>query len=487
MVDLSQYSYIFYDLETTGQNPCFDQPVRFAAIETNSNLQPINSYNIDIQLRNDILPHPKALLVNKLNISDISIGLSEYDAFKQIHKIFNKPNTISIGYNSLNFDDIFLRFGFYRNLLDPYSHHNPLKGNNFRADLYNIIFMYYLYKKEDSIIWPMINNRLSLKLEQLNAINNFYEGMSHDAEVDVQVTIKLAQSLKSIDDRMWDYLILQFIKNNDRTQFNKLPSVTCTNNNTYKIGLFIGSKIGLKSNYCAPVIYLSEPDKNKIVLLRLDHYNFEDFNKNEFADEIKKGVINKKLGEHNFIIPFTEQYARVLDEYIVSLAKSNLAWIKHNPESFETLIDLHRKYDYETKEGLDLDASLYEYGFFKDDENKMIATFHNNDINDNINYINNLDSGRVKQIASRIIGRNYFNQLSGDLMHHYNNYLSDIFYNEPQDIDYRGTLRTNPLAILKETKELLKNKELDTRDQNILNSLKDLILEKTRTQQDLGF
>ena len=34
-----------------------------------------------------------------------------------------------------------------------------------------------------------------------------------------------------------------------------------------KIGLFIGSKIGLKSNYCAPVIYLSQPDKSKIIVL----------------------------------------------------------------------------------------------------------------------------------------------------------------------------------------------------------------------------
>ena len=125
MVDLSSYNYIFYDLETTGQNPCFDQPVRFAAIETDSNLQPVNSYNIDIKLRNDILPHPKALLVNRLSISDLNSGLFEYEAFQEIHKIMNKSNTISIGYNSLNFDDIFLRFGFYRNLFEPYSHHNP--------------------------------------------------------------------------------------------------------------------------------------------------------------------------------------------------------------------------------------------------------------------------------------------------------------------------------------------------------------------------
>ena len=208
MIQLDNYHYVFYDLETTGTNPCFDQAVRFAAVETDSDLKIISSHNINIQLRNDILPHPKALLVNKLSIDNLSNGDTEYEAFRKIHNLMNKPNTISIGYNSLNFDDIFLRFGFYRNLLDPYSHQY---SNKFRADLYNLIFMYYLYKNEDSIIWPMIHNRLTLKLEQINAINHFYEGASHDAEVDVHVTIELAKKLRSVDHKMWDYLISLFI------------------------------------------------------------------------------------------------------------------------------------------------------------------------------------------------------------------------------------------------------------------------------------
>jgi len=487
VVDLSNYNYIFYDFETTGQNPCFDQAVRFAAIETDANLQPIDSCNINIKLRNDVLPHPKALLVNKLSITDLQSGDCEYEGFQKIHNLFNKPNTISIGYNSLNFDDIFLRFGFYRNLFDPYSHHNPLKGNNFRADLYNIIFMYYLYKNEESIVWPMINNRLSLRLEQINSINHLYEGMSHDAEVDVQVTIKLAQKLKSIDDKMWNYLVSHFVKTYDRTQFNKLTSITCINQQEYKIGLFIGSKIGLKSNYCAPVIYLSQPDKSKIILLRLDYYDFEDFNKNTFVDEIKKGIISKKFGEPNFIIPFTDQYARVLDEHITSLAKSNLSWIKHNPEALESLISFHQKYEYETQDRLDLDASLYENGFFKTDEVNMMKTFHNKNITDKVEYINNLDDNRIKELGARIIGRNYFDSLSNESGHYYNTYLNEILYKDPKNVDFRGGLRTAPNILLRETKELLRNKDLDSTDQNILNSLKDLILEKTRTQQDLGF
>ena len=50
--------YIFYDFETTGQNPCFDQAVRLAIIETDSQFNIINKHNIepiyfDVELEKD--------------------------------------------------------------------------------------------------------------------------------------------------------------------------------------------------------------------------------------------------------------------------------------------------------------------------------------------------------------------------------------------------------------------------------------------------
>jgi len=38
--------FAFYDLETTGTSPAFDQPVQFAAILTDQWLQPVESVNI---------------------------------------------------------------------------------------------------------------------------------------------------------------------------------------------------------------------------------------------------------------------------------------------------------------------------------------------------------------------------------------------------------------------------------------------------------
>ena len=489
MIDLKNYNYLFYDFETTGQNPCFDQAVRLAIIETNSNFEEVDKHIFDIKLRSDTLPHPKALLVNKLSIQDLDSGKNEYESFKEIHQIFNAPNKISIGYNSLSFDDKFLRFGFYRNLLEPYDHHNSMKGNNFRADLFNMIFIYYLFKNEESITWPIINNRLSLRLENINSINNLYEGMSHDAEVDVYVTIKLAKKLYAIDQKMWEYLISNFIKKNEKIRFESLPTITCINDKKIKVGIYVGAKLGLKSNYCAPVIFLcprpGQPDT--CYFLRLDHYDFTNYNVENFSQKIEKGIIMKKFGEPNFIIPFTDQYFKAINEHIITLAKENLNWIKHNPIAIDELIKSLPETKYEKIENLDVDASLYELGFFSSDEKIQINNFHSKSLKDKLDYTNTLPTGRVKELAIKIIGRNYFNDLSDESLIDYDKYLNSIFFDKPIKADYKNDLRIDPMQLLNETKDLLRNKELDVRDYEILNSLKELILLKTRKQQDLGF
>ncbi len=496
---LNHYHYIFYDLETTGQNPCFDQVVRFAAKETDSNLKIINDYNISIQLRNDIIPHPKALLVNKLNIDDLKEGIVEYEAFTQIHKIMNQSNTINIGYNSLGFDDKFLRFGFYRNLLDPYTHQYNQK---FRADLYKMIFLYYLYKQDESIIWPTPNNRLSLKLEEINAINYLYDGMSHDAEVDVYVTIELAKKLKSIDNKMWDYLVSSFIADNDLQYFNKLNTLTCIDDSNYKIGVFISNKNGLKSNYASPVIELCTAHENGLIrkkkkkLLRLDNYVFEDFNENNFAEKIEKGILSKTFGEPNFILPFSDKYLRIFNEHVIGLAKSNLSWIKHHPNAIKTLIDKHQNMDYCNENIIDLDASLYQSnddggGWFTKEEQLYREKFHHASLANKVDYVLRLDDSkaqsRIKKIAIRILGRNYFDSLSSALQEDYSHYLNMIFHKEPTTADFADNMRSNPKLLLKETRELSKKSGLSNKDQNILEQLENMISTKIQTQQDLGF
>tara|TARA_Y100000739_G_scaffold226949_1_gene235491 strand:+ start:723 stop:2213 length:1491 start_codon:yes stop_codon:yes gene_type:complete len=492
----NNYKYIFYDLETTGQNPCFDQVVRFAAKETDSNLDIINEYNISIKLRNDIIPHPKALLVNRLNIDDLNDGVVEYEAFNQIHDIMNQSKTINIGYNSLNFDDKFLRFGFYRNLLDPYTHQFGKSDSQFkfRADLYKMIFIYYLYKKDESIIWPTPNNRLSLKLEEINAINNLYDGMSHDAEVDVYVTIELAKKLKSIDHKMWDYLISSFISKDDSNYFNKLNTLTCVDGSNYKIGVFISNKNGLKSNYSAPVIELCTAYENgkirdkKKRLLRLDNYMFEDFTEDNCVDKIQKGILSKTFGEPDFMLPFSDKYLRIFNEHITGLAKSNLDWIKHHPNAMKNLIQQHQNKDYVNENILDLDASLYQEGFFTSKENLFKNQFRQAKITDKINSIKSSNfENRIDKIALRILGRNYFDKLPIELQDRYSDYLNFIFHKEPSTADFIDKLRVDPNLLLKETREISKNQNLSIEDQTILNQLEDLIEIKIQTQQDLGF
>ena len=115
-------TFLFYDVETSGLNPVFDQILTFASIRTDLHLREINRQSVTIQLRGDIIPSPKAFLTHGLTSDELALGIHEYEAALKIYKLVNTPETISLGYNSLGFDDEFLRFMFYRNLLDPYSH-----------------------------------------------------------------------------------------------------------------------------------------------------------------------------------------------------------------------------------------------------------------------------------------------------------------------------------------------------------------------------
>ena len=163
-----QASYLFYDIETTGINPCFDQIIQFAAIRTDLALNEIERVEFRASISEDVIPHPAAMLVCNILPSEQQGNASEYELVRQIHDLVNQPNMTSLGYNTLGFDDEFLRFAFYRHLLDPYTHqYNNGCG---RMDIFPMAVMYYLFKP-DVVQWPTVDGKRSLKLELLNNDN----------------------------------------------------------------------------------------------------------------------------------------------------------------------------------------------------------------------------------------------------------------------------------------------------------------------------
>ena len=126
--------------------------------------------------------------------------------------------------------------------------------------------------------------------------------------------------------------------------------------------------------------------------------------------------------------------------------------------------------------------------FFTSEENLFKNQFRKDKIPDKINSIKSSTfETRIEKIALRILGRNYFDKLPIELQDRYSDYLNFIFHKEPSTADFIDKLRIDPNLLLKETREIAKNKNLSIEDQTILNQLEDLIEIRIQTQQDLGF
>jgi exodeoxyribonuclease-1 len=201
-------TYLFYDIETTGLNKAFDQVLQFAAIRTDRQLNEIERHTLTVKLRPDVIPSPGAMITNRLSVADLASGLSEFEAIRQIHELMNQRETISLGYNSLGFDDEFLRFSFHRNLLPPYTH--QFQNGCRRIDLLPIAVMFWLYNRE-VITWPQIQSKPSLKLEHIREANRLATGPAHDATVDVAATVELTRRFFK-NQKMWGYLMGYFEK-----------------------------------------------------------------------------------------------------------------------------------------------------------------------------------------------------------------------------------------------------------------------------------
>ncbi len=255
-------SFLWYDLETTGTDSVLDRVIQFAGQRTDAELNPIDApINFYIKPSVDTLFHPDATRVTGIDPIQLETeGISELEGIAKIQAMFMVPGTCGVGFNSLKFDDEFVRQSLYRSFFDPYAR-EWMNGNS-RWDLIDLARMCFSLRP-DGIDWPIRSDgRPSFKLVDLAEANGLSHVKAHDALSDIEATLGLARLLKHAQPRLFDYYFNLRLKTTVKAllyPLGKQPIVQ------------VAPYFDLDKRFIAPLLpFLSHPSNgNSIICLNL--------------------------------------------------------------------------------------------------------------------------------------------------------------------------------------------------------------------------
>lgn len=257
-------TFLWYDLETFGRDPRWDRIAQFAAIRTDSDLreigEPLVLYG---RISPDYLPDPEACLITGITPRQTAEnGLVEAELAREINRILSVPGTCAAGYNSLRFDDEFLRNLFYRTFHDPYRREYA-QGNS-RWDLLPLVRLAHDLRPE-GIQWKTdADGKPLFKLEELTQANGISHDEAHDALSDVRATIALARLIREKQPRLFSYYLTLRKKDRVRRVLNL----------EHPEPLVLADPLLTRPGGCSSVVWpltVSPDNPNQIILFDLRH------------------------------------------------------------------------------------------------------------------------------------------------------------------------------------------------------------------------
>lgn len=200
-------SLYFYDLETSGVNPRLSRIMQFAGQRVDMQLKPVSEPdNFYIKLSDDVLPEPDAILVTGLTPQKVNQeGISEAEFLQYFSAQIALPDTIFVGFNSVRFDDEFMRFLHYRNFYDAYEWF--WKDGRSRWDMLDVVRMTRALRPE-GIEWPYDTaGKPTNRLEYLTSVNKLEHDGAHDALSDVNATLAVARLVRNKHPKLFDFML----------------------------------------------------------------------------------------------------------------------------------------------------------------------------------------------------------------------------------------------------------------------------------------
>ena len=164
-----------------------------------------------------IVSSPGALMVTGVRPKEIDQAKYSYYEFSTNirNNLLDWSPAIISGYNTLSFDEPFLRSLFYQNLYPPYLTHT---NGNSRLDVLPLV-------RAAEHLYPGLMNypinakgKTSKRLEDVAPSNGFDSHHAHDALGDVMATLHLATIIKDLAVLLWE----KAVASTSRPAFNGL-------------------------------------------------------------------------------------------------------------------------------------------------------------------------------------------------------------------------------------------------------------------------
>jgi len=199
--------YVFFDTETTGLSPAFDQILHFAAIHTDHELQSVDSFELRSRLQPHVVPHPAAMLTNRLPIDQmVDRALTTHAAMvsELRSRLLAWSPAIFAGFNSIGFDEHMLRNALFQTLFPPYLTSDKGCG---RADAYGLVQAACALSPGCLVVPLKPDGRRDFRLASLLAANGIGTGGAHDAMSDVTGTVELCRLVKERSPAAWERFV----------------------------------------------------------------------------------------------------------------------------------------------------------------------------------------------------------------------------------------------------------------------------------------
>ncbi len=401
---MSQKTFFFYDLETSGLSPKKDRIMQFAGQRTDMDLNPIGeAYNFLIKLDKDVLPSPGAIVVTGITPQKtLEEGYTEAEAVKIMAEEIFTPNTIAVGYNNVRFDDEFIRYLFWRNYVDPYAW--TYADGRSRWDLLDAT-RFTRAIRPDGINWPITEDgKATNRLELLSKENNLEHTRAHDALSDVEALIGLTKLIKQKQPKMYQYLI----EMRDKRKVQQLVNLDKPKPFVYASGRF--SSEYQKTTVCYPIDltdhnnvlvynlrfdpapFVGKTAKQIIEYINQEYFDkeqdrvvspifFKDFKANRCPAVAPLGVLDEKAWQNIDLdlktikkhLEILKQNPEIIRQFSKIFAKKAEAWQDQAPETYaeamlyDGFIDNQDKYKMTDVYNLDKQGVADYLPNFKDD------------------------------------------------------------------------------------------------------------------------